>query len=36
MAVLKQRWRTLQHATLSPSRTGAIAQAALVLNNTWR
>ncbi len=36
MAVLKQRWRTLQHVTLSPSRIGAITQAALVLNNAWR
>ena len=35
MAVLKQRWRTLQHVTLSPSRIGAITQAALVLNNAW-
>jgi len=36
MAVLKQPWRTLQHVTLNPSRIGAIAQAALVLNNAWR
>ncbi|MEU4172996.1 transposase family protein, partial [Streptomyces sp. NPDC026665] len=36
MAVLKQRRRTLQHVTLSPSRTGAIAHATLVLNNAWR
>ncbi|MGW2369923.1 transposase family protein [Streptomyces sp. NPDC001667] len=36
MAVLTQRWRTLQHVTLSPSRTGAITQAALVLNNAWQ
>lgn len=35
-AELKQRWRALQHVTLSPSRIGAIAQAALVLNYTWR
>ncbi|GAA0901447.1 transposase family protein [Streptomyces thermoalcalitolerans] len=34
-AELKQRWRALQHVTLSPSRIGAIAQAALVLNNAW-
>ncbi|MFW6694742.1 transposase family protein [Streptomyces sp. MAR4 CNX-425] len=34
-ATLKQRWRALQHITLSPSRIGTIAQAALVLNNTW-
>ena len=31
-AELKQRWRTLQHVTLSPSRIGDIARAALVLN----
>lgn len=31
-AELKQRWRTLQHITLSPSRIGDIARAALVLN----
>jgi hypothetical protein len=30
-ALLTQRWRTLQHVTLSPSRIGDIAQAALVL-----
>jgi hypothetical protein len=36
MAELKQRWRALQHVTMSPSRIGAIAQAALVLNNAWR
>ncbi|MFE7232442.1 transposase family protein [Streptomyces sp. NPDC057596] len=35
-ADLKQRWRTLQHITLSPSRIGAIARAALVLNGTWK
>ncbi len=35
-AELKQRWRTLQHVTLSPSRIGDIARAALVLNNAWR
>jgi hypothetical protein len=35
-AELKQRWRALQHVTLSPSRIGAIAQAALVLNNSWK
>jgi len=33
---LKQRWRTLKHVTLSPSRIEAIAQAALVLNNAWK
>ena len=32
-AELKQRWRALKHITLSPGRIGAIAQAALVLNN---
>ena len=31
-AELKQRWRTLQYVTLSPSRIGDIARAALVLN----
>ncbi|WP_371656731.1 MULTISPECIES: transposase family protein [unclassified Streptomyces] len=36
MAVLKQRWRTLQHVTLSPNRIGAVTQAALVLNNAWQ
>ncbi|MGW8948445.1 transposase family protein [Streptomyces sp. NPDC055709] len=35
-AELKERWRTLKHVTLSPSRIGAIAKAALVLNNAWR
>ncbi|MFD5065008.1 transposase family protein [Streptomyces sp. NPDC058394] len=35
MAVLKQRWRILQHVTLSPNRIGAITQAALTLNNAW-
>nr|WP_169745202.1 transposase family protein [Streptomyces megasporus] len=34
-AELKQRWRALQHVTISPSRIGAVAQAALVLNNAW-
>jgi hypothetical protein len=29
--LLTQRWRTLQHVTLSPSRIGEIAKAALVL-----
>ncbi len=33
---LQQRWRALQHGTLSPNRTGAIAHAAPALNNTWR
>ncbi|MFE6158609.1 transposase family protein [Streptomyces sp. NPDC056486] len=35
-ADLKQRWRALQYVTLSPSRVGIIAQAALVLNNAWK
>ena len=35
-AELKQRWRTLQHVTLSPSRIGDIARAALVLNQIWK
>ncbi|MBA8949939.1 hypothetical protein HNR61_001552 [Actinomadura namibiensis] len=35
-AQLKQRWRALRQVTLSPGRIGAIAQAALVLNNAWR
>ncbi|GAA2001739.1 IS5-like element IS470 family transposase [Nocardiopsis rhodophaea] len=35
-AELKQRWRALKHVTLSPGRIGAIAQAALVLNNAWK
>ncbi|MGW5689228.1 transposase family protein, partial [Nonomuraea sp. NPDC003754] len=30
-ALLKGRWRTLQHITVSPSRIGDIARAALVL-----
>jgi hypothetical protein len=34
-AELKQRWRTLQHITLSPNHIGEIARAALVLNKTW-
>lgn len=32
-ALLKGRWRTLQHITLSPSRIGDIARAALVLTH---
>ncbi len=32
-ALLKGRWRTLQHITLSPSRIGEIARAALVLTH---
>lgn len=35
-AELKQRWRSLQHVTLSPSRIGDIARAALVLNGIWK
>ncbi|AUH39157.1 hypothetical protein CXR04_01880 [Streptomyces sp. CMB-StM0423] len=33
-AELKQRWRTLQHVTLSPSRIGDIARAAPTLNES--
>ncbi|MCX4660456.1 IS5/IS1182 family transposase [Streptomyces uncialis] len=36
VAELKQRWRTLQHITLSPSRVGDITRAALVLNGIWK
>jgi hypothetical protein len=32
-ALLEQRWRTLQHVFLSPSRVGDIAKAALVLTH---
>ncbi|MFD5055691.1 transposase family protein [Streptomyces tendae] len=35
-AELKQRWRTLQHITLSPNRIGDIARAAIVLNKNWK
>ncbi|MFE9922846.1 transposase family protein [Streptomyces sp. NPDC005774] len=35
-AELKQRWRTLQHITISPSRIGDIARAALTLNGIWK
>ncbi|MDT3400800.1 transposase family protein [Streptomyces sp. B1866] len=35
-AELKQRWRALQRVTLSPSRIGDIARAALVLNGHWK
>ncbi|MFJ6216131.1 transposase family protein [Streptomyces sp. NPDC092296] len=35
-AELKQRRRTLQHVTLSPSRIGDTARAALVLNRIWK
>jgi hypothetical protein len=32
-ALLKGRWRTLQHITISPARIGDIARAALVLTH---
>lgn len=35
-AQLKQRWRTLKRITLSPSRIGDIARAALVLDRIWK
>lgn len=35
-AELEQRWRTLRHVTLSPSRIGSITRAALVLNAIWK
>ncbi|HEX2987918.1 MAG TPA: transposase family protein [Chloroflexota bacterium] len=35
-AELTQRWRTLHYITLSPSRIGDIARAAVVLNNRWK
>ena len=35
-AELTQRWRTLGHITLSPSRIGDIARATVVLNNRWK
>ncbi|MGG2464641.1 transposase family protein [Streptomyces sp. RGM 3693] len=35
-AELKQRRRTLQYVTLSPSRIGDIARTALVLNGIWK
>lgn len=35
-AELKERWRALKHVTLSPSRIGDAARAALVLNATWK
>jgi DDE superfamily endonuclease len=35
-AELKERWRALKHVTLSPSRIGDIARAALVLNTQWK
>ncbi len=35
-AELKERWRALKHVTVSPSRIGDIARAALVLNQIWK
>jgi hypothetical protein len=35
-AELKQRWRTLQHVTISPRRIDDIARAAPVLNRIWK
>lgn len=35
-AELKERWRTLKRVTLSPSRIGGIARAALALNCHWK
>jgi hypothetical protein len=35
-AELKERWRTLKRVTLSPSRIGDIARAALALNRHWK
>ncbi|WP_374118321.1 transposase family protein [Streptomyces sp. MAR25Y5] len=35
-AELKQRWRALQHVTLTPNRIGVIARAALALNGIWK
>jgi hypothetical protein len=35
-AELKERWRTLKYVTISPSRIGDIARAALVLNGQWK
>ncbi|MGW1888263.1 transposase family protein [Streptomyces sp. NPDC001970] len=35
-AELKERWRALKHISLSPSRIGDIARAALVLNKQWK
>ena len=35
-AELKECWRALKHVTLSPSRIGDIARAALVLNSQWK
>lgn len=35
-AELKERWRTLKRVTLSPSRIGDMARAALALNRHWK
>lgn len=35
-AELKERWRALKYVSLSPSRIGDIARAALVLNGIWK
>ncbi|GGT02648.1 transposase family protein [Nonomuraea spiralis] len=35
-AELKQRWRALRRVTISPSRTGDIARAALTLDTIWK
>ncbi|MEV6057398.1 transposase family protein [Streptomyces sp. NPDC052107] len=35
-AELKERWRALQRVTLSPSRIGDIARAAVALNRHWK
>ncbi|MCX4609104.1 hypothetical protein [Streptomyces mirabilis] len=32
----KERWRALERFTLSPSRIGDLARAALVLNGNWK
>ncbi|MET7519401.1 hypothetical protein ABZS88_39470 [Streptomyces sp. NPDC005480] len=32
----KERWRALEHVTLSPSRISDITRAALVLNQHWK
>ncbi|MFD8928022.1 hypothetical protein [Streptomyces mirabilis] len=32
----KERWRALERVTLSPSRRGDLARAALVLNDNWK
>ncbi|MFJ9355927.1 hypothetical protein [Streptomyces mirabilis] len=32
----KERWRALEHVTLSPSRRGDLARAVLVLNGNWK